>query len=1466
MGQIPTIPILRERTSGTNFILKGFPNATRGDELACVSPTWIQTMPDVKKFQLLLHEDYNSWAIGGFSGSGVFLLANDQLYLLGIFTRFRPEGKGKVIYCQYVEAVNNLLTRNFLKQIPFSFFAEYGLTPSFFKKQVSLAIENLGPRYNESLNFKLPIATLFNDISRDSIFRARLLKVIDDWLTANGYRSDYKDEQLKDIENELNELKKNIVLWVQSVDWKADKKIDIEFIPKTVNNLNIKLDNRRTELYELQRLETEKEGEEKKKSYNYRPPFEHQIDRVYEILRSNNDFINNLDSVNTFLSNNPYLLIQGEAGCGKSHLLGDIASERNKNSTPTILLLGQLFLSGQNAWQNILAQLGLTCSPEQLLVSLNSIGKQIGVRILVMIDAINEGAGKEIWPNELSGFVNEFKAYPFIGVVFTVRSTYYNIVVPESIKSKKEVTKIVHEGFKGNEYAALKLFCEHHGLEQPNFPILSPEFSSPLFLQLICYAVMSSESKKFPQGFQGINSIFKLYLEAITTRLAQKRDEYRLRKHVIVEAIYDVARAIFEQERLRAIKLTEAVNLFDSKYSGYRNLLNDLIHENVFIQSTNHNYDTTQNDEIILFSYERLGDFYITKELLAPYLSKERAKQAFTRGQVLGNLINDYYWRNRGVLEVMSILLPEKYELEIFEAFDWVFSETENEFSNADDWLNQFLLESLKWREIGSINEKKLIAWFRSKHFRVSQSNLFNTFIELTTQIGNPFNSDKFFQILNKHSLPKRDSFWLEYIRYYSTYDDNGVAFPIRRLMDWAWQPGISPKIDMETARLGGQTLAWVLASTKINLRDEITKALVNLLEEQPEALLSILKSFKDCNDLYVVERLYGVAYGCALRTSKTSSVQKIAQYVFNNIFNGSSISSHILLRDYARNTIEYAIYLKLKLTGDLKKIRPPYGSSMPKSFPTEDDIKKFKASNEATDYKLSHGFYNNQIEHSVMKWDFGRYVVDPALRQFTPVSFTFENELKDLKKRLSSAQRKWISIFESYVRLSHEYKMETNLPHRIGKEAYTQNEKVIQQALKDVPKTLKKMLPKKEYEFVIKDVVNHIRTLVDSKNWQRNELYTESIKRWIVKRVFEMGYDSRIHGHYESGISYYNEHSENKFERIGKKYQWIALYEIMGNIADNYYVKIDRWSTTTELGFYQGAWQSYLRNIDPAFITKNKPEVEDDIENTLYPRKWWHVPNYSFWNRPDSKWVASKIDLPDITQIITTTDESGKEWLCLSSHIKWRSPKPIGEEKYGGKRKEIWYSIQAYLVRKRDKAKIIKHLKTRTFWNRWMPESHRANSSLFNRENYWSPAAKEFGSEQWEEIEGSSFKVMVTTSEAVGETSRDKSGAHFRYDMPCQMLFEGMGLKYSANDGEFLSKNGETIVINPDERGVLFRKDHLLKYLKSKNLELVWTLLGEKYSFETISSSGNFFKVLNGVYTFSHNNLTGTVRMTNRN
>lgn len=1457
IGDIPKVRVVTTRQNKTQFIIKGFPNATKGQELDVIYPTWKQELTGTRKFQLLLNEDYDDYATEGFSGSGIFLNDNEYVYLFGIFTRFRSEDKGRVIYGQRVELANELLLENFLPPVRFDYLGDNNLNHSFFKNNVEKAIHNLGQRYSTELNLELPISKLFNDLVRDKDFEYRFRQAIDNWIDEDR-RSTQKDESvLFDIEIRQDKLKKDVLKWIDSTSINVPNTIDYKWITKEIHHIADLINQKQSELYELQRerIKAEKDNE---KSYNYRSPYETELHILRKLEASNRQLEDDLQNkINIELTNYPVLIVKGEAGSGKSHLLGDIVQNRMDRGRPSVLLLGQHFKSGVGSVEkNILSLLGLEMNMDIFLKSLNKIGKQLNERIPILIDALNEGGGVGLWRDEVFGLINNIIKYPYLGVVLSIRTTYFNLMFPNGIPS--EISVVNHKGFAGNEYAALKLFCDHYGLKQPSFPILAPEFTTPLFLILICKGVQNSPRKEFPQGFQGVSEVFSYYVKALEIQFKKLREEYYLAPNLILKAIQNFSLECFSKDE-SVLLLEEAQTFFNTNFPQYPFLLNDMIQESVFIRNCRDNYKTREKEEIIYFAYERFGDHFIANELIKDFKDQQEALKAFGREEKLGKLIEDYYWKYRGILEALAIILPEKYKLELFEVYSWLYEDAKEEdydFEDTIDWLNEYLLDSLKWRSTDSINDEKLIKWFEGDFFNVEDNRYLLTLEELTTIKDHPFNSNRLHQILLKISMPERDSFWQAHMSWYSDYNDNKIGFPLRRLIDWAWSPAISNSIDSDTTLLAAQTLSWILASTDRKLRDEATKAIVNLLEQQPKALIELLTKFHEVDDMYIRERLYAIAYGCILRTEQEQSIQLIGNFVYAQLFEQDNPPEHILLRDYARNTLEYMIYRGLGAKIDTEKIRPPYKSKLP-TYPTEEEISIYNIDYENPKFDKKWNRTHNKIHFSVMSWDFGKYAVESDVKNFCPVSFTTESEFRNFFiDELLNEQRKHLLSLVEIINLKelHKSKNSTYQIDQLGGQEKYDNllekyEQVVERGLEVL-----ELIFGEQSDYVRNNILPYLQNVnaLTTSSYHRERFDTSSVKRWIVKRAHELGYDVKLHGIYDDSSEYNNRRPD--VERIGKKYQWIAFHQILSILSDNH--KIREWILDDTYKYYNGAWQFSVRDIDPIYTTKNPKELpEDDMMILEKKYKWWDDPEYSFWNQENQEWVRNINDLPEVKHVISKKDDNGVEWLFLNKSVEWKMPKPIGVDKYSTYRKEVWYIIQGYIVTKDAKPQIVDFLQDKNFWGNWMPKSNDESNSLLNREKYWSPAYNGVEREPaWQEIHYDSIPtnlfVMSSTQDAKAHISDDKSGAESSYSIPCEQLFNDLKLTYAPNDGDFVDPQRLLIVQNiPLSGGLMINKEILLDYLKENNLDIIWTLLGEKRAY-TLHGEQNYFGELSG---FSH-------------
>jgi hypothetical protein len=268
---------------------------------------------------------------------------------------------------------------------------------------------------------------------------------------------------------------------------------------------------------------------------------------------------------------------------------------------------------------------------------------------------------------------------------------------------------------------------------------------------------------------------------------------------------------------------------------------------------------------------------------------------------------------------------------------------------------------------------------------------------------------------------------------------------------------------------------------------------------------------------------------------------------------------------------------------------------------------------------------------------------------------------------------------------------------------------------------------------------------------------------------------------------------------------------------------------------------------------------------------KWWHDQEYSFWNQENQEWARNINDLPEVKHIISKKDDNVVDWLFLNKFVKWRMPKPIGVDKYSMYRKEVWYMIQGYIVRRDDKRKIVEFLQDKNFWGRWMPESRDEYNQLLNREKYWSPAYNYVERvDPWEEIyysqKTTGLSVMSAVQDAKAHIDGDKSGAESSYNIPCEQLFNDLELIYAPNDGDFVNPQGNLVVQNiPKSGGLMINKEILLDYLKKRGLDIIWTLLGEKMAYISHGEQ-SYFGAPGGVFYIENGEIKGHLNHYDRN
>jgi hypothetical protein len=1238
-------------------------------------------------------------------------------------------------------------------------FSQEEFSNVWFQSHIENSIKNLGHRYTPELNIELDISKYFDAISRNDAFRENIkdhfhvfFKKINKAVSSLS-RQEATQDNVKLISTALNRLK---------------TQFDISQKPKLLH-LNIDDIQNSCKLISSSLSECEKMLNDEKSSNNISKDSinycRHTINEASSTLYDFEDFI---CSPTLSLANLPVMLLSGEAGIGKSHLLADIASKRINKKQPCVLLLGQHFTSKESPWTQILNNLlRVRYNEKELLGALNAKAEAQGERLLFIIDAINEGKGCYFWPDHINGFINEFSRYPWIGLVLSIRSSYENLIIPKKLVPNDIAIRVIHRGFNNVEYQASSFFFSQYGIEQPSVPLLHPEFSNPLFLKLFCEGLHRSGQSRVPKGYGGISSIIDFFLESLDKKLSHPSFfDYPSDRHIVKRVINNLIKYKTENNS-SFIPYEGAFDIADrvlSQFSDKRRFLDALISDGVLSKNL---YWLKENkyEEGIYLAYERFEDHLTASYLLDKHLEKQNPEKAFEDGSALAHYIERDYYR-QGILEALSVQVPERIDKELYELLD--------DKKKAYSTVVGAFIHSLIWRKPETIKGKVKV--YINQNI-LCYEHTFDLFFQMVYSVSSDpehfFNADSLHCYLMQFLMADRDSTWTTYL-----HDKNYEGSAMQRLIDWAWLDKDKSYLSDESRLLAGKALSWLFTSTNIVFRDSATRALVVLLENNIPVIKQLLYDFKDVNDPYVYERIFAAAYGAVLRSDKLEDLEALSQHILTTIFKKDEVYTNVLVRDYARNIIEYAIYKNLFQLENPEIIRPPYKSHFPATFPTNEDIDSYKYDYKSEGFKDCYWGRNSIINSMVTEYgrgicgygDFGRY--------------TFQSRLR---------------------------------------------------------------------------------------HWDKFD--PQDLSNYACKLIFEKyGYDVEKHGQFDrnarSGDRY-----KNKTERIGKKYQWIALYEVIARIADNHQMvdESTHWGKEKEYIWFQGPWEPFVRNIDPTSIYHRNDRNPFSDQNA-----WWNKVDYRDWEGDHENWMVSEENLPDPKDIIDVADTKNAKWLALERHSNWEEPVPIGHETYEYPHKHLWYQIRSYFVSKEQAGRLISWAKEQRFMGRWLPEGSQ-QYQVFNREYYWSPAYHFFdnpyyGRSNWKKVhEKSDYdqvlgKVMPTTEGHLWESGGDYENQP-SYFAPREYMYSRMQLQPSKNIGEWLNTQGKIVCFDPSvkqERSscLLVRKDSLLQFLEENNLRIFWTCLGEKQIY------GDFYyKIeitnwleLSGVYTLIDNEVVGSL------
>ncbi|MDE0094461.1 MAG: hypothetical protein OXO49_08190 [Gammaproteobacteria bacterium] len=656
----------------------------------------------------------------------------------------------------------------------------------------------------------------------------------------------------------------------------------------------------------------------------------HYINRCVDILREEKDFIKSAAFKVLF---DPMLLISGEWGTGKTHLMCDFTRIRIDRNQVTVFVLAKNFKGC--VLSEVCSRFDDEQTTTEIFDRLEEIARMMSERAIVIVDGINEGHRNK-WRKAITTIQKLISKRPNIGLIVTCRTPFESCAFTENDLDKFH--KITHRGFEDQEFDAQAAFFEYYKLSLSEVPLLNSEFSRPLTLKLICQSLQNLSGKKLKQGFAGIASGQKgmtYVLETFVNHVgAPIEREFRLK----TKGCWELLKGANEVEDERTagfapcmaktgrdyVFRSEANRIIATNYSNLKTAerhklleslrVNGLIDEDVI---GNRGKNGWTYRPVFRLPYQRFSDHLIARHVLRTQLvvtSEATIKQSFKGNSQLAKIFrisNRYYrgYAKPGLAQALITEFPLRVKKKLSSEKCELYFMLPNSVKNLNAYFNPFV-EGLFWRESKAFTEGTHTVINRYlKTGSGAWGRIVDALVAVSTKPNHPYHARWLYEFLARFSMVDRDLKWSEYLRKKYT------SPTIHRLLTWAEKLNVVNMTEQVAKELVA-LLSLVLTTVVRRDRDLATKALVLIGERYPDVLFSHVETSVSFNDPYVPERMLAAAYGTTMSLvnsaqTKTfhSHLGNLAITLYQKMFAPSATNAthHTLTRDYALGIIEIA-------------------------------------------------------------------------------------------------------------------------------------------------------------------------------------------------------------------------------------------------------------------------------------------------------------------------------------------------------------------------------------------------------------------------------------------------------------------------------------------------------------------------------------------------------------------------------
>lgn len=938
-----------------------------------------------------------------------------------------------------------------------------------------------------------------------------------------------------------------------------------------------------------------------------------------------------ITSVRWQLMNKRELVISGPGGIGKSHLIADFGHKLLEAGYPFVLILGGSLTDG-DPWEQIRGQLDLSqITTADFLGALDAAAEAADCRTVLAIDALNERQGIALWESRLPGFIRMVQKFPRLALVLTVRSTYFHFLPLEGLEH------VVHPGFAGHAGAAAKAYLDPRGIVRPSSPNLAREFENPLFLRTCCEYLDTENLKQLPKGMDGVTAIFDFYLTAVTNKV--QRDLKLIPELKIPrKALEQFLEACATHGDGGSLSMEDTIRLLEGIHNSgsyrERSLFSAFLSEGVFTQDVEWQPEGAHK-EVIRFTFERLSD-HLRAQRLIGQIDRTDVEGSFRRAPLAAYFEPFESWRFAGVIEALAVQLPEEFGLELFDVLP--------KDAIDDPSLCDAFESSLAWRSPTAFTSRT-VGWVE-KLCEVTGRSKYGLMLLVSTEPENLFNANWLHKDLWPRRMPQRDAAWSVFL----AHDDLAEGGAVASLIDWAWE--VDPnEVDEQRLSLAAVTLTWFFSTSNRAVRDRATKALVNLLSCKLGFAAALVDQFNDVDDLYITERLLAACYGAAMQGMDRARCGVLAVSVWKNYFGEDRRPPlHLMARDYAFGVLLYAQAAgQLPAEVDLDACRAKFKSEWPLEPVTEEELKKYRGKG------YSDSICSSTNEHG----DFGNYTLRRWLHDIVDAPRTLGgNTTKELFERWQNAlfdktTREQQEAYLALRQLTVEYRqrpLHFSLTTKNAGESERWAE--VEQANQAFKDTLSEELRTEYTEFAERHLLESTRMRDDNR--RPSEVDHGPVRRWVCERAHQLGWTEELFDGFErSGHISHDRMGKHRVERIGKKYQYIALAEATARMTDN--LAMCSWEDDGKLRAFEPGprGRDMKRDLDPSLLVRSTLETGW----AATPVTWW-TPSAPRLPSGDTDlllaWVRVESDLCNDLGQIELVSPDGERWLTVSGFRHW--------------------------------------------------------------------------------------------------------------------------------------------------------------------------------------------------------------------